>query len=161
MALFNTKPKPIIPEVSYYNEVAAKIQQRRYQILVHSLLYYELDISLISDSKWTEWAVELAKLQKENPDVAKSVIFADAFEDFDGSTGFDLPYRDAQIIHIASRLLRMSSDLGAKNGIMYLSSIQPIPPAYEGFSYSEPKKSQNTQRKVVKKVESTKRKKLF
>ena len=32
--------------VTYDNEIAALIQRRRYQILVHSLIYYELDMNL-------------------------------------------------------------------------------------------------------------------
>ena len=48
--------------VTYDNEVAALIQRRRYQILVHSLIYYELDMNLVSDAQWVEWGVELVKL---------------------------------------------------------------------------------------------------
>lgn len=161
MALFQTKPKPITPEVSKSNDVAAKIQQRRYQILVHSLLYYELDISLISDHKWSEWALELVALQKANPDIAKQVIFATAFEDFDGSTGFDLPYKDEQIVHIARKLLQSSDELDAKNAIARLYSVRTVPAEYKVFSSAAPKKAPNTQRKAVKKSESTHRKKLF
>ena len=37
--------------ITYDNEIAARIQQRRYQVLVHSLLYYDLDVNLVSDYK--------------------------------------------------------------------------------------------------------------
>lgn len=50
--------------INYHNQTAALIQRRRYQILVHSLIYYELDIQLVSDYKWAEWALELKKLQE-------------------------------------------------------------------------------------------------
>ena len=52
------KPEERRP-VTYDNEVAALIQRRRYQILVHSLIYYELDMNLVSDAQWAEWGVEL------------------------------------------------------------------------------------------------------
>lgn len=161
MALFQTKPKPIAPEASQCNSVAAKIQQRRYQMLVHSLLYYELDISLVPDDKWSKWAKELVDLQTANPDIAKTVIFADAFKDFDGSTGFDLPYRDAQIVHIAKKLLQASNEPDAQNAITRLAAVETVQAEYKGFSASTPKKPPNIQRKVVKKNETPNRKKLF
>ena len=162
MALFQTKPKPIAPEVTESSQIAAKIQQRRYQMLVHSLLYYELDISLVSDDKWSKWATELTELQRANPDIAKTVIFAEAFKDFDGSTGYDLPYKDAQIVHIARRLLKASGDPAAQTALMQLSSVATTPAAYKGFTGATPKKAPNIQRKVVKKNEANiNRKKLF
>ena len=105
MALVKAKTAVPREPITYGNKVAAKIQQRRYQILVHSLLYYELDMNIVSDSQWAEWARELVDLQKSNPDIAAKVIFAKAFEDFDGSTGYNLPFRDEQIAKIAYRLL--------------------------------------------------------
>lgn len=94
--------------INYTNPIAAKIQQRRFQILVHSYLYYDLDNSIISDDQWSEWAVELANLQVSNPELAKQVIFADAFWKFDGSSGYNLPYRDPQIVAIGDRLLKIT-----------------------------------------------------
>lgn len=98
------KPEEQKP-VTYDNEIAALIQRRRYQILVHSLIYYELDMNLVSDAQWAEWGVELVKLQKEHPKEAESVIFSEQFKDFDASTGYNLPFRDEQIMNIAYRLL--------------------------------------------------------
>lgn len=85
--------------------VYEKIKQRRYQILVHSLIYYELDINLISDDKWIEWAKELVYLQNSYPEESKKATFYEQFKEFDGSTGFDLPYFDEQIVNITIRLL--------------------------------------------------------
>lgn len=76
------KPEEQKP-VTYDNEIASLIQRRRYQILVHSLIYYELDMNLVSDAQWAEWGVELVKLQKEHPKEAESVIFSEPFKDFD------------------------------------------------------------------------------
>lgn len=93
------------PQINYTNKIAAKIQQRRLQMLVHSYLYYDLNENIVSDAKWSEWAMELVKLQKDNPEIASQVIYAEEFEDFDGSSGFDLPYRINGIIDTGNRLL--------------------------------------------------------
>ena len=55
-----TKPEEQKP-VTYDDEVSALIQRRRYQILVHSLIYYELDMNLVSVAQWAEWGAELVK----------------------------------------------------------------------------------------------------
>lgn len=163
MALFQTQLKPV--KAPQCNNIAAKIQQRRYQILVHSLIYYELDANIISDSQWSKWAVELVQLQEKHPDIASTVIFADAFKDFDGSTGFDLPYRDEQIVQIAKRLLAAQDSAESRAALIALQCITPYAPQYGGFYQhyprKEPIKATQPTRKVVKKVEPTKRKKLF
>lgn len=161
MALFSTSAKP--QSASYDNDIAAKIQQRRYQILVHSLIYYELDINIVSDHKWSEWALELVSLQKQYPDIANKVLFADAFKDFDGSTGFDLPYKDEQILNIAYRLLKSVKDNDYSEEAESLKYIRTTQALYSGFYVKnavEESKRYN-QRKAVKKVEPSKRKKLF
>ena len=86
--------------------IAEKIQRRRYQMLVHSYIYYELDNNLISDSQWSTWATELAELQSKYPEISNQVIYADDFEDWDGSTGAFLSYKDKpNIIATALSLL--------------------------------------------------------
>lgn len=103
------KAKTAVPErpINYDDPIASKIQQRRYQMLVHSYLYYGLDISLVSDHQWMQWAQELVELQKNHPSISARVVFADAFKGFDGSTGCHLPYNDDRIVNIAHRLLRI------------------------------------------------------
>lgn len=86
-------------------EIAEKIQQRRLQLLVHSCIYYEMDRNIISDKKWDEWARELVKLQKDNPDISEKVIWYDAFKDWDASTGAFLPLKDKWVINKAKNLL--------------------------------------------------------
>ena len=46
-------------------EIKELILRRRQQIWVHSILYYQMDVNLISDAKWSEWALELETLQKK------------------------------------------------------------------------------------------------
>ncbi len=87
-------------------KIAEKIQRRRYQMLVHSYIYYELNENLISDSQWSSWAMELVGLQSNHPDIAEQVVFADDFADWDGSSGAFFTYRDKpNIVSIANILL--------------------------------------------------------
>ena len=87
--------------------IAEKIQQRRYQMLVHSYIYYEMNENLISDSKWSSWAMELVDLQSKYPHIAEKVIYAKDFADWDGSSGAFLTYADKpNIVMTAIRLTR-------------------------------------------------------
>lgn len=84
--------------------IAEKIQQRRLQILVHSCIYYELNQNVISDKQWDAWAKELVSLQKQYPNIAEQIIWADAFSDFDGTTGFNLPLKDSWVMRKATQI---------------------------------------------------------
>lgn len=89
-------------------EVADTILRHRMQMLVHSYLYYEMDTNLISDRDFDMWGKELAQLQNEYPEIAAQVEYAEAFKDWDGTTGFHLP-KNEQVIRIANRLLRINA----------------------------------------------------
>ena len=95
-------------------EVAELIQQRRLQMLVHSCLYYELDMNLISDKQWSEWAVELVHLQEQYPDISKQVIWADEFKDWDGTTGAFLPLHDEWVMQKARKLITLPEKRNTK-----------------------------------------------
>ena len=86
-------------------KIAEKIQRRRYQMLVHSYIYYEMNENIISDSQWSKWAVELAELQAKYPNIAERVIYADDFEGWDGSSGAFLTYRDKPNIVVSAQFL--------------------------------------------------------
>lgn len=88
------------------NDIIALINQRRRQILIHSIIYYILDDSIVTDAKWTQWATELEELQKQYPDIAEQCVYADAFRGFDHSSGFDLPLHDEWATRKAMQLLR-------------------------------------------------------
>lgn len=81
------------------------ILRRRLQILIHSYLYYRLDESLITDEQWQTWADELVALQKKHPLICERVDYHDGFEDFDGSTGYHLPYTNPEIASKAHQIL--------------------------------------------------------
>lgn len=88
-------------------KIAQLIQQRRLQILVHSYLYYDQDVSIISDHTWNKWAVELVNLQKKYPEIAEKVIYSEQFMDWDGSSGAFFTY-DESTIYRASILLMLN-----------------------------------------------------
>jgi hypothetical protein len=158
------KAKTVVEErpINYDDPIAEKIQRRRYQILVHSLLYYELDITLVPDAKWAEWARELAELQNTHPDIASRVIFAEAFKGFDASTGFNLPYRDEQVVNIAFRLLkgeRSAESAEALHKLQY--SVQRTSAEYEKYKKKSHAVKPAPVKKEVKPVEQKPRKGLF
>lgn len=83
------------------------IRRRRRQMLIHSFLYYRMNTNLISDQQFDAWAKELADLQKEHPKISRHLEFYSLFKDWDGSTGYHLPYLP-QIEAVAKRLLGRS-----------------------------------------------------
>lgn len=85
--------------------IAELIQQRRYQLLIHSCIYYYLNANVISDKQWDEWARELKSLQKQYPDISKQVTLYEYFKDWDASTGAFLPIKLPWVIGIASRFV--------------------------------------------------------
>lgn len=167
MSLIKAPKLEDLRPINYDNEVAALIQRRRYQILVHSLIYYELDMNLVSDSQWAEWGKELEKLQADNPEVSAKVIFADSFKGFDGSTGMKLPYKDEQILNIAYRLLTKQPPSAELDDAIYKLRymVARTPAEYDRYKMKSHKVAQPlskpVQKKEVKQVESKPRKGLL
>lgn len=68
-----------------------KIEALERQVLVHSMLYYHLNESVISDKEYDHLSAFLAeKIQKIGEIKLRSTQYGYVFYDFDGSTGFDL-----------------------------------------------------------------------
>ena len=86
-------------------KIAETIQQRRFQMLIHSCIYYELNQNLISDKKWDMWARELRDLQNTYPDISKRVQLYEEFKDWDASTGAFLPIKEKWVVNRAKWLL--------------------------------------------------------
>ena len=86
-------------------QIAATIKQRRLQLLVHSCIYYEFNQSIIDDATWAKWAIELEQLQTAYPAIADKVEWADVFNDFDHSTGYNLPVRDPWVMRKARQIM--------------------------------------------------------
>lgn len=90
------------------------INRRRHQILLHSHLYYRLNINIISDHTFDEWSMELVKLQKDNPDASNQGVYAEHFKDFDGTSGFDLPHHLPEVASRGEVLLKSMKKIKSK-----------------------------------------------
>lgn len=88
--------------------IADRIQRLRYQLLIHSCIYYNLHSNLVEDYQWDAWAKELVELQRDHQEISKQVMLYEYFEDFDGSTGFDLPIDEDWVMRLAEKLLYRS-----------------------------------------------------
>ncbi|GIQ63675.1 hypothetical protein PACILC2_22430 [Paenibacillus cisolokensis] len=72
--------------------ITERITYLRRKLYVHSVIYYRYCTSIISDATYDKWAYELADLQRQYPDEAGKAEFAAEFANWDGTTGFDLPW---------------------------------------------------------------------
>lgn len=75
--------------IKYWNG-KTKISYIQRHILVHSILYYELNKTIISDKDYDELSYQLVELMKAYPDEKTESQYWYCMYDFDGSTGFDL-----------------------------------------------------------------------
>lgn len=73
---------------------STKISFLQRVVLVHSILYYELNTTVISDSDFDLLSKQLVELQRHasKEELEKSQYYY-VFYDFDGTTGFDLWHR--------------------------------------------------------------------
>lgn len=62
-------------------------------VIVQSIIYYELNNSLVSDKVFDSNAKQLVQMQNDFPNEAKESQYWYVFNDFDGTTGFDLYQR--------------------------------------------------------------------
>lgn len=79
------------------------------KIIINSIAYYELDNPVLSDKQYDELCRQLVSLQK-TVDISHTQ-YGYCFQDFDGSTGFDLygrlnEYDKTYLKHIAEIGLR-------------------------------------------------------
>lgn len=82
------------------------------KIILHSIIYYELNDNIISDQKFDRMCRTLLKGIQHTKDYHRSDYFY-VFYDFDGSTGFNLYHRleedDKQyLMHLAQLILTMA-----------------------------------------------------
>ena len=103
-------------------QIAEKIQQRRYQMLVHSCLYYHLNNNIISDKQWDEWARELRDLQNQYPEISKQVTLYEHFKDWDASTGAFLPITESWIVMRARQVAGINEK---KEKVVVKQSVKP------------------------------------
>lgn len=89
-----------------------KIESLQRWIIVHSIIYYELGSSIVSDKVFDANARQLVQMQNDFPKDAKQSQYWYLFYDFDGTTGFDLYSRlnkkdKAYLMKIAKHVLRL------------------------------------------------------
>lgn len=89
-------------------QVAELINRRRNQVLIHSVIYYRFGESVISDKEFDSWAYQLSALQEQYPEIAEKCVYAEAFRDFDGTTGYHLPMYDDALLRRAEHLLSLN-----------------------------------------------------
>jgi len=86
------------------------INRRERQLLVHSFLYYQLNENIISDHIFDLWSKELAKAIIDHPETFKQSVYAEGFKNFDGSSGYDLPFHLPEIQNAGYRLLKYHNE---------------------------------------------------
>lgn len=74
-------------------EALELIKRRRFQIALHSTIYYVYDTNIISDSEYDRFCRELVELQRLFPRISEQAPLYEAYKDFDGSTGYHLTHR--------------------------------------------------------------------
>lgn len=99
------------------------IARRRRQLLVHSIVYYRMDESLITDAQWSRWALELEELTKKYPNIAKAAPLANEFRDFDHSTGYNLPIETPWAVARACWLVQVHQDMSYRGSKVYRDLI--------------------------------------
>lgn len=93
------KIKKELPEIDFskspakYWSIKTRIEYLQRRIAVYSILYYNFDYSAITDFEYNGISQQLARMMKENPIEAMQSRYAYAYDDFDGSTGYDIPHR--------------------------------------------------------------------
>lgn len=85
-------------------QILELINRRQRQILVHSCLYYRMNITMIDDHQFDYWSKELVRFMEVYPILAEESLYYQEFKMFDGSSGYDLPYWRTEILGIANKL---------------------------------------------------------
>lgn len=83
-------------------------------ILIHSFLYYMLNNSIWSDSKYDEIARQLVQYQRRLTEyqIIKYTQYGYVFYDYDGNTGYDLFYRLNEKDKLV--IVRIANQIGGK-----------------------------------------------
>ena len=81
------------------------INRRERQILVHSCLYYQFNENLIQDHVYDAWSKALAEFIQSHKEEFRESVYYTAFKDYDGCSGFDLPFSDPMVVGVAEGLL--------------------------------------------------------
>lgn len=96
-----------------YWSVKTKMSVLQRWLIVHSILYYELNDSVVSDKVFDANAHQLVDMQNKYTDIAEETEYWYVFYDFDASTGFHLYDRIKEkdkkyLTHIAQHVLALN-----------------------------------------------------
>lgn len=100
-------------------DIIKKISRQRENILIHSYIYYGENDNLISDHEFDRRCLILKELQELYPREASKSKWADSFKDWDGASGFNLPYTD--VILKAKRIKETSLEINNEEHNRWLS----------------------------------------
>lgn len=82
----------VMPAIYWNNRTKISYLQRR--IIVYSIMYYQNNGSCVSDRFYDGISRQLVRLMQEcTQEELEKTQYWYAMYDFDGSTGFDIPYR--------------------------------------------------------------------
>ena len=89
-----------------------KIDYAARYVIIHSIIYYELNESVISDKKFDKKSRALVRLMERYPEETENSEYYRAIYDFDGSTGFLLYGRLKKsqrkyLKHLAKHIIRL------------------------------------------------------
>lgn len=89
-----------------------KVDYAARYVILHSIIYYELNESVISDKKFDKKSKSLVKLMEKYPEETENSEYYRAIYDFDGSTGFLLYSRlkksqKRYLKHIAKHIIQL------------------------------------------------------
>lgn len=88
------------------DEAVRMIRCLRSALTVNAGLYYDHDTTAVTDEEWDAMAYKLVELHERYAYALPYVNFFDQeFQDFDGSTGYHLPYRLEPFTHHIQRAL--------------------------------------------------------
>lgn len=65
-------------------------------LIIHSIIYYDLDSNVISDQLYNKKSKELEKLVQTHRNSLEECYYKDCLIDFTSATGFDLKYKLTQ-----------------------------------------------------------------
>lgn len=90
-----------------------KLEYLQRRVIVHSLIYYELNNNVISDKAYDSLSKQLVGMQGNlSKQVVKKSRYYYVLYDFDRNTGFDIPYRlkpeeKEYLLKIAANVLKI------------------------------------------------------
>ena len=109
-----------LPTRYWNNKTRIEYIQRR--IIVFSIMYYELSESPLDDKQYDSIAYQLVEYMNTTPkEILEQTKYWYVFYDFDGSTGFYLPYRLTEedkdyLYKIARQVKALWKSGGKQNG---------------------------------------------